>query len=286
MNNKRHHHKLQTPVHRWHWFIAALLLIFTFTSATSFAINSYHCPIHSSNQDASHLKSTTEVAQELVEKGLLLNQSSPELDRKGLLVEGGGLCVSTCGENLMHIFTQRIQANSSIFIDHPGTVVEKFYKEAQQGGFNMDIRKGAYLHTVAFELSAVAKHFGLPFRVENIILPSDSYPFAGYELHEIAPGPNELTLGAINMGPDPETGQDMRHAILIIDIDISQERISFIDPNHPDKVIKAIYATSPPPESLKDNPRFGQRITHIKYGYQNSETWSSLEDLFKLHQRL
>lgn len=162
--------------------------------------------------------------EKLMANEKLIGQQDPRLDQRKLLVPDGGLCVSTCGVNVLHSILAALRGNFATFARKSDEHVERIVTETEKA-FSKDARYGMTLPQLASALRIIAAEFGVSLVID------EHFPGPGNDLtyKDLAAKPDELVVVSVRQGTRRDEPQ--YHAIVLTGT--ARDQVWYSDPNYP-----------------------------------------------------
>lgn len=174
-----------------------------------------------------HSRHKTRVIDEidaLAKRQLLLNQESPRLRQRGLVIPGGGLCISTAATIVLHAMMRYSDLDTRVFQENPDAIVQRIFDLASRPPARLDARKGLYPDQLAPILKEVAFELGLKISTEFT-----STAFDLVTLENLVPTNNRVAIAGLNRGGS-------MHAITVLFVDTARKTLTYSDPMEPNKI--------------------------------------------------
>lgn len=199
------------------------------------------------------------VYAEMADRKMLIEQLDQRLTERGLIVDNGGLCGSTCMANVFGAFFAQ-EGNFRLFPRQAPQIIETVI-ETYNNHTGLDARRGVFvdqlsdaIHQAFNTLSHQLQFDGTwgQLNLTTSTLNSEFYP------HVLLRRMRDDTVGLLTVRTDDPS--QMAHAIVLLKVDIDRQQLIISDPNLPNAL-----QTVPYQFTNGTNIRF---LTPITFGYQ------------------
>lgn len=203
-------------------FLFTLILLTGLSAEAKWAEDACQAYLHSN----SSLGATFVTLQN---QGQLIHQHDPRLAMRALLVPNGGLCVSTCGVNVIRAVYHYATGFGGPVQAFPDEYIQRVVNTVwvQRGH---DARLGLAFHAAATAMQTIAlqEHLNMQVAWEPLGLRAVTWS-------TLKPAHNELVMVTIESGLNPD-GTPSFHALVVSGVNLQNGFISWSDPQMPNKL--------------------------------------------------
>lgn len=190
------------------------------------------------------IHSAARIYFEFARQKMLLNQTDPELGRRGLLRPNGGLCASTCMTNVVGAMTaqyENFRLYPSLAPETLNRVVETYNKQTGK-----DARLGAYMRVISESTLSIMYdllthlHYDSSQRNINLTLTPSQPKFRSSQLSQSLKGDSIAIVTVKALEPE-QAGTGRAHAIVVLNWNHKNKTLTISDPNYPNAIISVNY---------------------------------------------